>query len=58
MALVCKPSMTFWRPLLFTLALAMAGVAAAAAWWLNQPLALTAESVELSIEPGLSLIHI
>jgi UPF0755 protein len=44
--------MKFWRTLLFTLALAMAGAAAAAAWWLNQPLVLNAESVELSVEPG------
>ena len=51
---MCKPSMKLWRPLLFTLALASAGVAAAAAWWLNQPLALNAESVELSVEPGTS----
>ncbi len=44
--------MKYWRILLFTLALAMAGAAAAAAWWLNQPLVLNAESVELSVEPG------
>jgi UPF0755 protein len=46
--------MKFWRTLLFTLVLALAGVAAAAVWWLNQPLALNAESVELSVEPGTS----
>jgi UPF0755 protein len=46
--------MKFWRSLLFTLVLALAGVAAAAAWWLNQPLVLNAASVELSVEPGTS----
>jgi UPF0755 protein len=46
--------MKFWRSLLFTLVLALAGVAAAAAWWLNQPLVLNAPSVELSVEPGTS----
>ena len=40
------------RRLLIALALLAAGVAAAAAWWLNQPLPLAGESVELSVEPG------
>jgi UPF0755 protein len=47
-------SMKLWRSLLFTAALAMAVLAASAAWWLNQPLMLNAESVELSVEPGTS----
>ncbi len=34
------------------LLLALAGAAAGAAWWLNRPLDLAAESIELSIEPG------
>jgi len=46
--------MKYWRPLLFTLALASAGGVAAAAWWLNQPLALNSDVVELSVEPGTS----
>jgi UPF0755 protein len=42
-----------WRLLLIALALAMATAVAAAAWvWLHQPLTLTADTVELSIEPG------
>jgi UPF0755 protein len=44
--------MKFWRTLLLTVALAAGGLAAAAAWWINQPLVLAAETVELSIEPG------
>ena len=48
--------MTSWRkPLLLVLVLiglAFAGVAAAVAWWVNQPLALAADTVELSVEPG------
>ena len=34
------------------LLLALAAAAAGAAWWLNRPLDLAAESIELSIEPG------
>ena len=39
---------------LFFLALAfvVAGGAAGAAWWLNQPMPLNADTVELSVEPG------
>ncbi len=44
--------MKFWRVLLAGLVLAVAGVAAAATWWLNRPMPLAAESVELSIEAG------
>ena len=44
--------MKFWRMLLVGVLVAAAGVAAAAAWWLNRPLPLAAESVELSIEAG------
>ena len=42
------------RSLLIVLLLLAAAVAAGAAWWLNQPLPLSAESVELSIELGTS----
>jgi UPF0755 protein len=45
----------FWRVLGVLLLLALLGAAAAASaawWWLQQPLALRAPSVELSIEPG------
>jgi UPF0755 protein len=44
--------MKFWRVLLFGVVVAAAGVAAAAAWWLNRPLPLASDSVELSIEGG------
>ena len=44
-------SMKHLRRLLIALALLAAGVAAAAAWWLNQPLPLAGESV-----PSLSLV--
>jgi UPF0755 protein len=44
--------MKFWRVLLFGVVMAAAGVAAAAAWWLNRPLPLATDSVELSIEGG------
>lgn len=40
-----------WR-LVLLVVLAGAAAAAAVAWWLNQPLALASESVELSIEQG------
>ena len=42
------------RSLLIVVLLLAAAVAAGAAWWLNQPLPLSAESVELSIELGTS----
>ena len=44
--------MKLWRLLFVALVLAVAGVAAGAAWWLNQPMALSADTVELSVEPG------
>lgn len=44
--------MKFWRILLFGVVVAAAGVAAAATWWLNRPLPLATDSVELSIEGG------
>jgi UPF0755 protein len=40
------------RTLLVLVLLALAAVAAGVAWWLNQPLELAAESVEVSVEPG------
>ena len=40
------------RTLLLWVLLLAAAAAGAAAWWLNRPLALAAESVEVSIEPG------
>ena len=42
------------RSLLIVVLLLAAAAAAGAAWWLNQPLPLSAESVELSIEFGTS----
>ena len=44
--------MKFWRALVLLLLLVGAAVAGGAAWWLNRPLALAAETVEVSIEPG------
>jgi len=44
--------MKFWRILLLLIVLALGAAAAGAAWWLNQPLALASDSVEISIEPG------
>ncbi len=46
--------MKFLRRLLLLTLLAALGLGGAAAWWLNQPLPLAAESVEVSIEPGTS----
>ena len=40
------------RTLLVLMLLALAMIAAGVAWWLNQPLELAAESVEVSVEPG------
>ena len=46
--------MKSWRILLMLFVLATAAVGAAAAWWLNQPLALGTETVAVSVEPGTS----
>lgn len=43
-----------WRIFVCVLVLAAAGVAGAAAWWLNRPLPLATETVELAIEQGTS----
>ena len=40
------------RALLVLLLLLIAVIGGAAFWWLNQPLALAADSVEVSVEPG------
>ena len=44
--------MKFWRVLLVALLLVAAGVAAASFWWLNRPLDLAADPVEVSVELG------
>ena len=44
--------MKFLRVLFVLLVLAAAAVAAACAWWLNKPLALASDLVELSVENG------
>ncbi|HEX7435361.1 MAG TPA: endolytic transglycosylase MltG [Caldimonas sp.] len=44
--------MKFWRVLILFLLLLASAVVATAAWWLNRPLALAADSVEVSIEFG------
>ena len=44
--------MKFWRALAAVVLLAIIAVAGAAAWWLNRPLELASESVEVSVEPG------
>ena len=46
--------MKFWRTVFVVLVLAAAAVAGGAAWWLNRPMSLSADSVELSIELGRS----
>ena len=46
--------MTAFRALWVTLVIALAAVAGLAAWWLNRPLSLTADPVELSVELGQS----
>ena len=46
--------MKMWRAVASLVLLAVVGAAGAAAWWLNRPLDLSAESVEVSIEPGTS----
>ena len=43
--------MKIWR-IALALVLAFAAAAAAVAWWVNQPLALSSDSVEVSIESG------
>ena len=44
--------MKLWRLFFLALAFVVAGGAAGAAWWLNQPMPLNADTVELSVEPG------
>ena len=44
--------MKVWRTALLAAALCTGAVAAACAWWLNNPLDLASESIELSIENG------
>lgn len=44
--------MKFWRALGLLLMLAACVAAGGAAWWLNRPLDLAADRVEVSIEPG------
>ena len=46
--------MKFWRTAFVVLILAAAALAGATAWWLNRPMNLAADSVELSIELGKS----
>ncbi len=44
--------MKLWRAALVAVVLAVAAVAAACYWWINKPLDLAADSLELSIETG------
>ncbi len=44
--------MKFWRGFAALSLLLVLGAAGGAAWWLNRPLDLAVESVEVSIEPG------
>lgn len=46
--------MKFWRTAFVVLLLAAAALAGGATWWLNRPMDLSADSVELSIELGKS----
>jgi len=46
--------MKFWRALAALVLLAMGAAAGGAAWWLNRPLELAADTVELSVELGTS----
>ncbi|MEP7294724.1 MAG: endolytic transglycosylase MltG [Burkholderiales bacterium] len=41
-----------WRALLWLLLLGLAAAAGGAAWWLNEPLTLATDPVEVSIDPG------
>jgi UPF0755 protein len=47
-----SPGSRFWLPLLGGVVLAAGAVAATVWWWLDQPLALSAPTAELSIEAG------
>jgi UPF0755 protein len=49
-----RSAMKRWQQALLGAALLGAALAAAAFWWLDRPLPLNADSVELSIEPGTS----
>ncbi|HUG23327.1 endolytic transglycosylase MltG [Piscinibacter sp.] len=44
--------MKLWRVLLSVVVLAAAAVAGAAMWWLNRPLPLAADAVEVAVEAG------
>jgi UPF0755 protein len=44
--------MKFWRVLAALVLLVLAGVVGGAAWWLNRPLDLASDSVEVSVELG------
>jgi UPF0755 protein len=46
--------MKFWRALAASVLLAIGAAAGGAAWWLNRPLELAADTVELSVELGTS----
>lgn len=46
--------MRFFRYVLLLLVLTASGLAAGVMWWLDQPLPLSAETADLSIEPGIS----
>jgi len=46
--------MKLWRTFFVVLILAAAALAGGSAWWLNRPMSLSADSVELSIELGTS----
>ena len=46
--------MKFWRALAASVLLAIGVVAGGAAWWLNRPLELASDTVELSVELGTS----
>jgi UPF0755 protein len=49
---VLSATMKRWRAWALLVLLAIAGVAGGAAWWLNKPLTLATDPVELSIELG------
>jgi UPF0755 protein len=48
----CRPPMKLLRWIVVIAVIGSIGLAAAATWWLNRPLDLAADSVEVSIEPG------